>query len=52
MLPPTHLLHKPVANAARQLVKCHLTPLHNLMHEYSIISESIETIKAIQQTTK
>jgi hypothetical protein len=51
-LPSTHLLHKLVTNAARQLVKRHPTPLHNLMHKYSIKLESVEIIKAIQQTTK
>jgi ribonuclease HI len=51
-LPPTHPLHKPIANAARRLVKRHPTPLHNLMYEYGIKPEAIETIKAVRQTTK
>ena len=46
-LPPTHPLHKPIANAARRLVKRHPTLLHNLMYEYGIKPEAIETIKAV-----
>ena len=31
-LPSDHPLHKPITNAADRLVKCHPTPLHNLLH--------------------
>ena len=51
-LPETHPLHKPVLNAASRLVKRHLTPLHDLMHRYSIQPKKIETIKAIRYDTK
>ena len=45
-LPPAHPLHKPVQNTANRLVKCHPTPLHDLMHRYKIHPQLIETIKA------
>jgi LmbE family N-acetylglucosaminyl deacetylase len=50
-LPETHPLHKPVANAAKRLVKRHPTPLHDLMHRYSLQPSKIETIKAVRQDT-
>ena len=40
----THPLHKPVTNAASKLVKQCLTPLHNLMHRYSIQPATMEKI--------
>jgi hypothetical protein len=46
-LPITHLLHKPVLNAAKRLVKQHPTPLHDLMHRYNVHPQRIETIKAV-----
>ena len=50
-LPPTHPLHKPVANAAVHLVKWHPTPLHDLMHTYKIKPQLIETIDAVCHNT-
>jgi ribonuclease HI len=50
-LPPSHPLHKPVQNAADRLVKRHPTPLHDLMHRYSIRPQHIETIKATRHCT-
>jgi hypothetical protein len=41
-----------VANAAKRLVKRHPTPLHNLMHRYSIQPQYIETIKVVRQGMK
>ena len=46
-LPGSHLLHKPVANAASRLVKRHPTPLHDLMHRYGIQPHKVETIEAV-----
>jgi hypothetical protein len=40
-------LHKPVTNTANRLVKCHPTPLHNLMHTYNIKPQLIETVKMV-----
>jgi ribonuclease HI len=51
-LPESHPLHKPVINAAKTLVKHHPTPLHDLMHRYSIQPQGIETIKAVRFDTK
>ena len=34
-------------NAAKRLVKCHATPLHDLMHRYKIQPQYMETIKAM-----
>jgi hypothetical protein len=42
-LPASHPLHKPVRNAVNHLVKCHPTPLHDLMHRYNTRPEKIET---------
>ena len=50
-LPSTHPLYKPVRNTAKHLVKCHPTPLHDLMHRYSIKPEQIENIGAVRFNT-
>ena len=51
MLPPTHPLHKPVANAAMCLVKWHPTLLRDLMHTYKIKPQLIKTIDAVHHNT-
>ena len=43
-IPSTHLLHKLVNDAASRLVKQHPTPLHDLMHRYSIQPATMEKI--------
>ena len=45
-LPPTHPLCKPISNAASRLVKRHPTPLHDLMHRYSLNPAKIEKVQA------
>ena len=50
-LPPTHPLYKPVKNAAKQLVKRHKTPLHDLMHRYRLQPDNIETINTTRYNT-
>jgi hypothetical protein len=45
-LPISHLLNRPVTNVACRLMKCHPTPLHNLMHRYKIHLQKVEIIKA------
>ncbi|KAJ6602891.1 hypothetical protein DFH09DRAFT_1069252 [Mycena vulgaris] len=47
-LPPTHPLHKPVANAAKRYVKRHRTPLHELMGEFKIKPGELEKVKAVR----
>jgi ribonuclease HI len=51
-LPPTHLLHKPVTNAAAQLIKRHPTPLHDLMHTFNIKPKLMETIAVVRYSTR
>ena len=51
-LPSSHPLHKPVANAANRLIKCHATPLHDLMHRYGIQPRGFETINAVRFDTR
>jgi ribonuclease HI len=51
-LPASHPLHKPVANAAGRLIKRHPTPLHDLMHTFSIKPQLIETIDAVRHDTQ
>ena len=51
-LPEGHPLHGPTNNAAKQLVKQHPTPLHDLMHAFGIQLQKIETIKVARQSTK
>ncbi|KAG5725032.1 hypothetical protein E4T56_gene12430 [Termitomyces sp. T112] len=44
-LPPSHPLFKPVRTAARQYVKRHRSPLHNLFHFTGINPSTMETIE-------
>ena len=48
MLLKIHPLHKPVENVASRIVKCHATPLHDLLHRYNVQPKKIETIQAMQ----
>jgi hypothetical protein len=52
MLPPTHPLHKPVAQAARRFVKQHHSPLHELMHKYKLKPKLLENIVVARQGPK
>jgi len=51
-LPESHPLNKPISNAAKQLVKRHPMPIHDLMHTFGIQPQKIKTIKAARQSTK
>jgi hypothetical protein len=44
----TKYISKPVRNTAKHLVKHHPTPLHDLMHRYSIKPEQIETVETVR----
>ena len=52
MLPPTHPLHKHIKNTASRLVKCHPTPLHDLMHRYNLQPSKIKKIQAFRHHPK
>ncbi|KAF8809275.1 hypothetical protein BYT27DRAFT_7094613, partial [Phlegmacium glaucopus] len=52
MLPSTHLLSKPVSQAAQQFIKKHHTPLHKMMYEFKLKPELMEKIAATRQGPK
>ncbi len=43
-LPPPHPLHQPVCIHAKQYIKMHRSPLHELAHIYEILPQDIETV--------
>ena len=52
MLPSTHLLAKPVNQAARCFVKRHHSPLHKLMFKFKLKPNLLEKIAATRQDPK
>ena len=51
-LPSTHLLYKPVKQAARCFVKRHHSPLHELMYKFKLKPNLLEKIEATRQDPK
>lgn len=47
-LPPGHPLHKAVCKAAKQRTKQHRSPIYELMEDFGIQPENMETIQAIR----